>query len=396
MRAEKEAKRIADASTAEQTPSGDRAPSRSSLGGAKGKVDVPLDLGVSDDKFFDMLGRSKEQSSVKGQSDDLRHDSIVSAAKIARPSKFSSLFTSNATPEGAVEAVRNIPVEDTSNEDKAGFQRILNLLGQQQQHDTGERTPPQTSTRQNTHTSLPVRSPRDFEENNPLDFIGARSPPTNSTPKTTDGEFLLKLMRHQGRPDLPHTNNGSRILENTPGALPFSNLKISPQSEYPHPPASSRPPPGFFDEHPKEAMPPRDKLNPNGKNQRGPPPGIYDLFNNPSRPSPAGLPPGLERRPPGIDHLPSGFGQLPQPQRQNMGPPPGFPPPQRGQGGVGPAMFGSRPSGPGMPPPPGFMNMGGHPPPGFSPMGFGPDGPPYGNGGFDFGQSFPPPGQQRR
>ncbi|KAL9127792.1 MAG: hypothetical protein Q9217_003398 [Psora testacea] len=398
MRAEKEGRRVPDVSTVDHPPVHDRATSSTGPGAAKGKVDIPLDLGVSDDKFFDILGRpKKEKHTINGQGYDLGQDLINAAAKMAKPSKFSSLFTSNTTPETAVAAVRNIAPEETSNEDKAGFQRILNLLGQQQQPDMGERTP-QPSTIQNTHSAPPVQSPRALERNSQQDYFDCQSPPANATPKTTDGEFLLKLMRHpqQGRTEPHQANNSTQNQENTPGMLSLSTLMISPKTEPPHLTRSSGPAPGFFDEPPRESIPPRDKLNPHAQNQRGPPSGIYDLFNNPSRPSPAGLPPGLERRPPEIDHLPPGFSQLPQQQRQNMVPPPGFPPPQRIQGGIAPGMFGSRFNGPAMPPPPGFMHVGGPPPPGFSPLGYGHDGPPLGNGGFDYGQGFPPPGQQRR
>ena len=399
MRAGKEERKISDVSTVGKSASHDRAESIVDLGAAKGKVDKPLDLGVGDDKFFDLLSRPKrEKTRINGHENDSNHESVNTPAEVARSSKFSSLFVSNTPPDAAMAPVHNPSPEGKSIEDKVGFQRILNLLGQQQEPDVVEPTPQEPLTKYNTQKSAPVQSPRGGEPNNLQSFVSPQSPPSDKTPKPTDGEFLLNLMRHpqQDRDNPPHVYNGNPRLENTPGMLPFSNLMLSPRIENLHSTPSSGPPQGYFEEPPSPAIAQKDKLNPNAQNQRGPPPGIYDLFNNPSRPQPAGLPPGLERRPPGIDHMPPGFGQPPQQQRQNMAPPPGFPPPQRVHGAVAPGMFGSRPNGLSMPPPPGFMNMGGHPPPGFSPMGFGHEGPPFGNGGYDYVQGFHPPGQKRR
>ena len=233
------------------------------------------------------------------------------------------------------------------------------------------------------------------------------SPPANPVPKTRDSEFLLNLMRQpqqQNLQDIPRANNGARRdQENISSVPPFSHFAMSSPAEPPQQTPPSGRPPGFFDETPRQEVPLRDKLNPTASNPRGAPPGLYDLFNNPQRPSQGGVPPGLERRPPGFDQLPTGFGQHP-PQRQGMPPPPpGFQTTQRGNGAALSGMFGSRPNGPGpgLPPPPGFMNIGG--PPGFSGIGFGHDGSQFGGGvgggtggGFEYGQGFPPPGQQRR
>ena len=383
------------AQTANRTSSHDRVASKE-LGTSKNKFETPLDLGDLSDKFYDILSQPKQERAMSNRrAEESRQCSLnTAAAKMAKSSKFSRLFSddSNSKTSGF-----EAPPEITSSEDRAGFQRILKLLDQQQQPNLIDEASSRPSTRQNSQVSPPVQSPP-FR---PQDEMP--SPPLNSVPKTRDSEFLLNLMRQpqqQSQHDIPQANSAVlRSRENVSGMLPFSHFAMSPPAETPQQAPLSGPPPGFFDEVPRQDLPPRDKLNPNASNQRGGPPGLYDLFNNPQRSSQGGLPPGLERRPPGFDQMPSGYGQH-LPQRQGMPPPPpGFQPPQRGPGGVGPAMFGSRPNGPGhgLPPPPGFMNMGG-PPPGFPGMGYGHDGPSFGGGGggFDYGQGFPPPGQQRR
>ena len=363
---------------------------------SKSKLETPLDLGDLSDKFYDILSQPKQERAVpNGQAEDSQQNSLnTAAAKMAKSSKFSRLFRDESTSKpGGFDA----PPEITSSEDRAGFQRILKLLDQQQQPSSIDEASARASTMQNPQVSPPVQSPP-FK---PQDEM--HSPPLSTVPKTRDSEFLLNLMRQpqqQSQHDMPQTNSTTRRdRENLSGMLPFSHFAMSPPAETPQQTTPSGPPPGFFDEPPRQELLPRDKLNPNASNQRGAPPGLYDLFNNPQRPTQGALPPGLERRPPGFDQMHPGFGQHP-PQRQGMPPPPpGFPPAQRGPGVVGPAMFPSRPNGPGpgLPPPPGFINMGG-PPPGFPGMGYGHDGPPFGGGGggFDYGQGFPPPGQQRR
>ncbi|KAL9099014.1 MAG: hypothetical protein Q9163_005426, partial [Psora crenata] len=395
MKAEKEGRKVPVTSTVEQVPARNRTVSGIGSGSWKGKIDIPLDLGVGDDKFFDILGRpKKEKLLLNGHEDDLGHDSINESAKVAKPSKFSSLFNSNATSQKAVAAAPPVPSDETSNEDKAGFQRILNLLGQQQQQECGEFSLHRPLGTQNTRASPMVQPPPAGVQNISQAFTGSPSPSANAMPQTTDGEFLLNLMRNQqqGPPEHSLVDNRNQDQENTPGIPPFSKLIISPELESP-PLYGSQP--NFLDEPPRKAMAQQDKLNPHSQNQRGTSAGIYDLFNNPSRLSPAGVPPGLERRPPGMEHLSSGFGQLPQQQRQFMAPPPGFPPPQRGSASMAPGIFSSGPNASGMPPPPVFVNVGG-PPPGFPSMSFGHDTSLFGNGGFEYGQGFSTPSKPRR
>ncbi|KAG8527483.1 uncharacterized protein KY384_007635 [Bacidia gigantensis] len=349
------------------------------------KQSETFDFSNFHDTFYDILSQPKKHHEALAE--ESRQDLMHAAAKLAKPSKFTSLFSANPAVKPPI-----IPaIEDPASEDKAGFQRILKLLDQQQQPIMGEQTPPRAATRQNSLASPPVQSPPAKPQQDEV-----RSPPPEHTAKPQDREFLLNLMRRpmQNFPEHSRSNiNAHRVQENQSITSPFANLAMSPPQEAPHQQPSSGPPPGFFDESFRQEMPPRDKLNPTAGLQRAAPPGLFDQFNQPQRPPPSTLPPGLERRPPGFDHLPSGYGQHSS-QRQGMPPPPGFPPPQRGSGSMGPGMFPSRPNGVGMPPPPGFMNMGGPPPPGF--MGYGHEGPGLGGGGFELGQGFLPPGHARR
>ena len=420
MKAGKKDKGQADAPTQEPASTHDRTTSGASQGTGKTKAEGRLNLGdLNDALFYDsLLGQAKKENKTPSSSAEESQQTILNAAaKIAKPSKFSSFFNVDSGPKQ--QATLNPPPENASSEDKAGFQRILNLLGQQQQQQqqqqqplsSGEKTPPRSSLASmfaDMQQSPPLQSPPSRQQDD------TRSPPPNVR-KTKDSEYLLNLMRQPQKsgPGDPRMAAGSRLdLDDGPGISHFAQFAMSPPQETTHQPLpSSAPPPGFFDDHPMQEMPPRDKLNPNAGNSRPGPPGLFDLFNNRQRPPPSGLPPGLAQRPAGFDQLPPGFGQ-PQPQPRQGMPPPGFVPPptqqqqqqHRGPSAMAPGMFPSRPNGQGMPPPPpGFMNMGsGPPPPGFQTMGLGPDGPPFGvagggrGGGFDFGQGFSPPGQQRR
>ena len=360
------------------------------LTASKVKTDISLDLSDVSDRFYEILSQpKKEKAFTNGRMEESQQDLMdAAAAKMAKSSKFSSLFNVDSASKAAT---LSPTAEGASSEDKAGFQRILKLLDQQQQPNSGDKTPPHPLTRQTTQASPPLQSPPARPKE------GIQLPPQNVVPKTRDSEFLLNLMRQpqRGQHEPVRAASGShRDQENTSSVLPFDNNYASSSMQDPpqQTPASGHSP-GFFDEPLRQERPPRDKLNPNASNHRNAPPGLYDLFNNPQRPSQTSRPPGLERRPPGFDQVPPGFGQQPQIRPP---PPPGFQRqiPQNGHhGAVASGMFnGPRYNGSGMPPP-GFMNLGGPPPPGFPSMGFPHDAPQFGGGG-DFG--FAPGFQQRR
>lgn len=408
-------------STERNVSSNERKVSATADATTKAKVDTPLVLDSSFDGFFGLLNKSeKDDAFVNNQGNGTQADGIPTVAKVSKASKFSSLFNPAPDPEPPAKqappphAPGQEPGQESSSEDKMGFQRILKLLDQQQQRGARESTPPRTQGQKNVPTSPPIQSPRVGEQNGVYESLGPSSPPAHVVPQTRDSEFLLNLMQQpqQNRPDFTHTNSSSRRSGHdvTPGILPFSGLMVSPQAKPQHAP-SAGPPPGYFGENMREEPPIRDKLNPNvGVERRGPPPGFFDMHGNHQRESPAGahqpgMPIGVQR-PPGFEQFPPGFAQHSQAQRQNVGPPPGFQGPQRGQNAFPPGLlpnmppdrgiqYGMRPNGPGMGPP-GFMGMGG-PPPGFPSPPFGQEGIQFGryDDGTGFGQGFPP-GQQRR
>lgn len=383
----------------EQRKNHDRTSSGTGTGVSKAKVDTPLVVDSSVDGFFGLWNQPKKNEAATDVVDGVQLAATKTGAKVPKPSKFTGFFNPKPDPEPQKQnpsLPSFVPATDSSNADKEGFQRILSLLGQQQQPQHGKSvTPPRPQQQRDPTASPPAQASRGLENNDLYYLLGSKSPPANSDFPGKDSDFLLKLMQQpqQHRSDLDHGNsngnsNGRRAGHDMiPGTLPHD----TPQQN-----SSTQPPPGFFDE-----LQIRDKLNP-GTERRGPPPGFFDT-NLPRQsssgapqqsPFPIGLP-----RPPGLDQIPPGYSQHVHPQRQNMVPPPGFQTPARGQNAFPPGLnpndrlqFGIPVNGRGMPPP-GFM----HPaPPGF-PVPFGQEGVPYGAFGDagNFGRGFPP-GQQRR
>ena len=390
----------------EDRGSHDRTESGAGSSGATIKPDTPLVVDSSVDGFFGLWNQPKNKMTTENPVNGVTSKETNTGNKMTKPSKFTGFFNPKPDPEppkAQSPPTWFAPATDSSNEDKKGFQRILNLLGQQQQQpQDGDSIPPRRAQQQrDTIASPPGPASRGLENSDLHSLLGTGSSPANAVPQGRDSEFLLKLMQQpqQHRSDLNQGNlSGRRAVQDaTSGLLPLSNLMISPH-DTPQQTPSTQPPPGFFDD-----VPARDKLNPGTERRAAPPPGFFE--NSVPRPSPAGAPQqsqfplGLQR-PPGLDQVPPGYTQNVQPQRQNMIPPPGFQAPARGQSNFPPGLtpndrlqFGMPASGRGMPPP-GFM----HPvPPGF-PLPFGQEGMPYGafgEGGGNFGHAFPP-GQQRR
>ena len=392
---------------AEQRPNHQSTASVGATGAGRGKVDTPLVIDSSfDDGFFGLWNGSKKSKEVTDKMENGAPPTMANTgAKSSKPSKFTGFFNPRPEPEPPQEQPslpsRGLvtPPQDSSNEDKEGFQRILNLLGQQQPQNEKMTTPPRAQAQREPPGS-PIHSPQAREQNDLFSLLKTGSPQGNAVPQTRDSEFLLKLMQQpqQGPHDLRDSNaNRRRIGQDTaPGLLPFSNLMISP-NETPQPPPSVGPPPGFYDDGHS-----RDKLNP-GAERRGPPPGFFEQAK-PQRPSPVGpsqgscFPPGIQR-PPGLEQIPPTYAPQTQPQRQTIPPPPGFQVPSRGQNAFPPGLlannipsqFGVGANGRGIPLP-GFMNA---PPPGF-PLPFSQEGLPFGafGDGSNFGHGgF---GQQRR
>lgn len=401
---------------AEQPSSHDRTVSNTGTGVTKNKFDTPLIVDPSFDGFFGLWDKPKKGEEPLGSTagNGVKPNVANTATKVSKPSKFTGFFAPKTDPEPPKEQA-SLPLlassNDSSNEDKEGFQRILKLLDQQQTQGGKVETPARVQDQRDVPASPSVQPRGAGERNDLYSLLEARSSQENSVPPTRDGEFLLRLMQ-QPQPNRQNANltniGGRRPAQDTaPGLLPFSNLMISPH-DTPQQTPSNGFPPGFFN---GDEMQPRDKLNPtSGGERRGPlpgPPGIYD-----QRQSPAGAPQqsvfssGLQR-PPGLDQVPPGYAQHLLSQRQNIVPPPGFQAPLRGQNAYPPVLTPGNPNDRpqyGMPsnnramPPPGFAGINA-PPPGF-PLPFNQDGMPFGGfgdaGAFGQGGQGFMPGQQRR
>ena len=401
--------------SAEQRSSHDRTGPSFGTGVAKAKVETPLIVDPSCDGFFGLWDKPKTGEELLGTTagDRIKPNLANTAVKASKPSKFTGFFAPKAGSEAPKEQSSLplfAPSQDSSHEDKEGFQRILKLLDQQQTHGGRGENAPRAQGPRDLPASPPVQSRGAEERNEIINLLGPRSSQENSAPPTRDSEFLLRLMQQpqQSRQDINQGSAGGRRLapDTGPGLLHLSGLTISPHDP-PHQTPSNGFPSGFFN---GDEMQPRDKLNPtSGPERRGPPPGIYDQRQSPAGGSQqSGFLSGLQQRPPGLEqHLPPGYAQHLLSQRQNVVPPPGFQGPGRGQNGFPPGLNPGNPNDRlqyGMPSnnrgmgPPGFMGMAA-PPPGFGlPFnhdnlqfgGFG-DAASFGQGGQGF-----MPGQQRR
>lgn len=395
----------------------DRNSSGAGAGAAKGKVDTPLVLNSSFDGFFGLLDRPKnDKDDTIEAGNGVLPVGARTAVKVPKSSKFSNLFKEEKVKDSeptAAERPSNVAVlEDSSNEDKAGFQRILKLLDQQQQQPGGrEVMAPRTHSQQYAQASPPVRSPRGEEQNDLSKLLESRQtsglPPAKASPQS-NSDFFQNLMQkpQANRQEFSQATNRRLAQDTGLDVLKFSNLAVS-SFDAPQQVPATGPPPGFFSESTKDDLP-RDKLNPNaGLDRRAVAPGFPDMpaANTQRHPSSgfqsSSIPPGMQR-PPGLEQHQTGFAHQAQQSQQNVGPPPGFHPP-RAHSGYPPVLppglisppidrgmhYGIRANGPGMPPP-GFMGG-----PSTAYMQYGQDSLPY--GGFDggqFGQGFLP--QQRR
>ncbi|KAL6719127.1 hypothetical protein ACLMJK_003364 [Lecanora helva] len=384
----------------EQRGSHDRTSSGAGTSNAKTKVDTPLVVDSSVDGFFGLWNQPRNISDDEDHANGIQANPTKSGSKIAKASKFTGFF--NPKPDTALPKEKPVPplsapTANSPSEDKEAFQRVLNMLGQQQQPQNGVPDAPLRAYQQrDTMASPPTSASRGTESSDLYGLLTAKSPTANHALQGRDSEFLMKLLQQpqQQRPDW--SQGGHRSAHDTvPGLLPLSNLMISPH-DIPQQTPTTQPPPGFFDESAT-----RDKLNPGAERRAGPPPGFMD--GNVPRQVPVGVPqqlgfPSGLQRPPGLDQG-SGFGPVAQPQRPNMIPPPGFQAHARSQNNLPPGLGLSDRSQFGMPTtgrgagPSGFM----HPAPPGLPLPFSQEGLPYGSfsDAGNFGHAFPP-GQQRR
>ena len=393
-------------SSPEQRPNHERTVSNvSTRTSKKNKVETPLVVDPSFDNFFGLWSEHNKEDSKQGIEENFSDK--VAKNNTPKPSKFTGFFSAKPTAESELsEPPMPVPpgaLNDSSNEDKEGFQRILKLLDQQQQ--------PHAARNGNSTREIPIRAephsppaqpPRSREPNGLESLLGSQLPKDGAVPQNRDSEFLLKLMQktQQTRPNLNHANSADQRLGggSAPGLIPFSNL-IGSSRDMSHSTPAAAPQPGFVNESVREDPPPRDKLNPNASLERkGLPPGFLES----STPGPiqrnanmgvlhhSAIPPGLQR-PPGLEPNSSAYGQNAQSLRQNMvPPPPGFQGPLRNHNQFppglmpnipnsnslnerGPLSYGMRPIPPTGMPPPGFMGINPQPP-GFPPVSFNQDG----------------------
>ncbi|KAI9797421.1 MAG: hypothetical protein M1833_005460 [Piccolia ochrophora] len=354
------------------------------------KSDPPLIVDSGMDNFFGLWNgpKSPHETTAEGATVGSKKEASKAGGKASR---FTSFFSPQEEPQPVVEpplpvsnkAHQALP-NDSSNEDKEGFQRILQMLGGTS-IDSGQPTQQQTGPHPSKHevNSSHLARQQGFAPTNegfgPLqsephpqnaqsqniqreEHSGVRSQP-EEMPQNRNNEFLFSLMQqpqskqrathaHPERPldSYPPYVTGEQLFHRTQGIHPDF---VIPKKEGREP---SGPPPGFFDE--------RAALN----TQRRPPESVQAPQNLNQQATP---------RPPGFDQYPPGWPGNPPPQQRHMAPPPGlnadgnrgptfqppfmpFPPPQAGRPNLGPA--GAPPY---WPPPPGLIGMNAPPPPGY-------------------------------
>ncbi|KAI9836552.1 MAG: hypothetical protein M1819_001184 [Sarea resinae] len=410
-----------------ETPEMEQRPSRS---------EVPLVMDTGIDKFFGLWSEPKRADSNALSGEQAAEAKGPSKSRAPKASRFTTFFSPqeeipHQQPEPAPPSrPASDYIQDDSNKDREGFQRILQMLGGASISSASStpqvniaqqpRPPPndQRASSSSTPISAPSRGPpirtqeRIAEQDQAPSrnssgppnlqglFGGAPNAQTGSAPNR-DSEFLLRLMQQSRSMS---SSDSSAMLRGPPpndgqGLPHLSELMGRPQ-EMPRQKAQAGPMPGYFDDAPvnerREADSVREAARRKGPS--GPPPGFFDdpsIASFQRRPvqdsqqRPQNMPPGLQR-PPGLDPmLPPAWAnnQVPPHQQGNIAPPPGFANPgvRGGPNGFPPGflpplpnmpMYGDRgPTGPNqgqLPPnlpPPGFFGVGG-PPPGLPPMPF--------------------------
>ncbi|MCJ1435583.1 hypothetical protein MMC27_004957 [Xylographa pallens] len=343
------------------------------------KLDTPLGLDSTFDKFFGLWHEpltGNEASLSQSREDHLRPD--TGKSNPPKSSRFTGFFSPKPEMKPQEPAppapVSLAPAEaNSSNEDKEGFQRILQMLGganilqspalqspMNQPPNSGQpsnaqllnnfrddafrpprhtKTPPTLQPTTTASVSPPILSPRSRRSITIENLLGPNPQSAKEVPlpQNSESEFLLSLMRPKGtdpQQSMPLKQRTS--VTNAPGILPHPNLMNQPQQSY----QSSEPTTQhiFYDDATTDRGESRDKLNPNAsrRTQRGSVPKPFHDLSGPLDqplsnrqnqflpPSTFTLPPGLQR-PPGFDHLSQGYASTLQSQRPNMvAPPPGF------------------------------------------------------------------------
>jgi hypothetical protein len=356
------------------------------------KLDTPLGIDPKFDSFFGLW--SDPKIGENGAPTDKGVDNIKSAAGGLVTSK-SSRFTGFFSPKPEIQQQVAAPPapapaptsggDMASNEDKVGFQRIMQMLGSKpnpnaalqpsdmQNHKdqpSGNpllkafqeqipqppqkvRTPPRDQTPTNPPASPPILSPRS-RRSITLDNLlggGPQSPEKQTHNPNSESEYLLRLIQPKMSEQRQMAQNAQRLpTGNAPGILPHPNL-MNQMNHIPQPNQFEAMNQSFYDDIRQENPESQDKLNPTARRaHRTSVSNLLDDFADPHRqpqmgmPGPYGLPPGLQR-PPGFDQPPQGYPQhmqqqMQQQQRHNMvGPPPGFQVPGRNPNSLPPGLI---------------------------------------------------------
>ncbi len=387
------------------------------------KVDTPLVMDAGMDKFFGLFNepRKAEDGSTSGGAPTVIKKEPAKGTT-GKASRFMSFFApqDEAPPqqrESASAPQATLP-QDSSSEDKEGFQRILQMLGgvslptgdNTPQINPSQQPPPSNSVKKRSksptrapspaQTQKPKnREPSDHEAQarsrkpNGLDgLFGLQSPQVGAN-QNRDSEFLLKLMQ-QSRPSVgssqPPSASELPAVSRAPGSQHFPEILSRPK-DTPKGKLPAGPPFGLFDESSMNGYqrPIQDSVqeSPKAKPTNRPPPGFSEdaaiaAFQRPQREN-TGAPPketNPRRPPPGLFDDPSisGFQRrqpLEYPQTQQSHPvilqrPPGL---EQASSGWPNSLHQAQHQAH-VPPPPGFSNPGHGPspfPPGFpmpSPM----------------------------
>ena len=394
------------------------APSATTGGRSRPGPSLTLDQGV--DSFFNAWGGAHPSNNLRVSDNGLHSDN----ARVAPPksSRFTDFFSpqpavtpSNPEPPALPSQPAQPKLQDTSNEDAAGLQRILKQLYSQQVPDTpdasangtetappeGRQTPPREYQATNQPQSPPIISPQSRKSHHLNNILGMQSPSEAPRTMNRDSEYLLNLIRRD--PELQnvlplqhHPSSGEPT-----NILPHLGGMRQPQMTHGAPDDGNMRQP-FYDDR-REPHRGFDKLNPNASGnhtQRGRPsfdkPDDGNAFHAPNH---SGMPMGMLPPPPGLArpmHNSGSFSQFVPYQQQQQQPQQPHPP----QGGrmVGPPPgFANHPSQrphqfpPGLPPI-GGLNLGNDRSPyGMPAMGPPPGGPDSGPGGNQPFMGGPPP-----
>ena len=378
---------------------GDSAQAESEEPILKPRTDAPLNLDQGMDKFFSFWDQPKKQP---GESvEDPSSNSKLESGRLAAPksSRFTGFFspqTSQAPPEPLHSASSGLLAQqtpqlpsDSSNDDRAGFQRMLQMLrapqasnqtmspfaGSDSRRQRGN-TPPPEQGQQDLPQAPPILSPRSRKSHGLENLLNLQSPRDGQMPPNKDSEFLLNLMRNDTDIKLSYPGNQTGPAASGPGVLPHPALMAQQQMQHRSPAEHSQAP--FAEEPPADHSRLHDKLNPTITHPRQ-----RHTPNFDNEEEAAGLPhfstglpppPGLQRPMPG-----PGSHFIQQQQGRMVAPPPGF---SSNTSQFGPAL-GQMAN----------LNLGNDRGPPFPPQGLGPGGP--GHGGQFMGPPppmFPPQG----